>query len=89
MFFPDFATRESLKCCLRNIGSETQRDEYLSIYPYGLKKQRKENRNLISRPPCVAGGVVSASKVLAEELRSRYEPSVSLMSTVTSTRKNC
>ena len=52
-----------------------------------LKKQRKENRNLISRPPCVAGGVVSASKVLAEELRRRYERSVSLMSIVTSTRK--
>lgn len=52
-----------------------------------LKKQRKENRNLISRPPYVAGGVVSASKVLAEQLRTRYERSVSLMSIVTSTRK--
>ena len=52
-----------------------------------LKKQRKENRNLISRPPCVAGEVVSASKVLTEELRSRYVRSASLMSIVTSTRK--
>lgn len=66
-----------------------KRDEYFSIYPYGFKKERKENRNLISRPPCVAGGIVRASKVLGEELRSRYEQSVSWMSIITSTRKNC
>ena len=46
MFFPDFATRESLKCCLRNIGSETQRDEYISIYPYGLKKNKEKKTEI-------------------------------------------